>query len=142
MSVLFTTRVTASGGRNGKITSEDGVLALEVRTPKELGGTGGAYTNPEQLFAAGYAACFDSSIAFIARAQKLKLTSQVTAAVGLASSENATLDLIVTLDVRIDGVDQTTAERVIEMAHATCPYSRAIQKSVDVNIHLMVGEAL
>ena len=139
MSNLFTTRVTATGGRDGQVKSEDGVLDLEVRLPKELGGKGGAYTNPEQLFAAGYAACFDSSIAFVARSQKLNLTSSVTAAVGLQRSETG-LDLAVTLDVQINGVDQETAERVLQLAHAACPYSRAIHKTVDVKVNLVVGE--
>jgi len=141
MSTLFTTRVTATGGRDGHVTSEDGVLDFDVRLPKELGGKGGAYTNPEQLFAAGYAACFDSSIAFVARSQKLNLTSRVTAAVGLQRSE-AALDLAVTLDVQINGVDQETAERVLQMAHAACPYSRAIHQTVDVKVNLVVGEAV
>lgn len=141
MSVLFTTKVTATGGREGHVKSEDGVLDFDMRLPKEMGGKGGAYTNPEQLFAAGYAACFDSSIAFVARSQKLKLTSSVTAGVGLQRSEEAALDLAITLDVHIDGVDQETAERVLQTAHATCPYSRAIHKSVDVKINLIVGEA-
>jgi Ohr subfamily peroxiredoxin len=140
MSLLFTTRVTATGGRDGRVTSEDGVLDFEVRLPKELGGKGGAYTNPEQLFAAGYAACFDSSIAFVARSQKLKLTSRVTAAVGLQRSTEAALDLAVSLDVQINGVDRETAERVLQMAHAVCPYSRAIHQSVDVKVNLLVGE--
>lgn len=141
MSMLFTTKVTATGGREGRVTSADGVLDLEVRLPKELGGKGGAYTNPEQLFAAGYAACFDSSIAYVARSQKLNLTSSVTAAVGLQRSD-AALDLAVTLDVQINGVDQETAERVLQIAHATCPYSRAIHKTVDVKMNLMVGEVI
>lgn len=138
---LFTTRVTANGGREGKVTSEDGILAMEVRLPKELGGKGGPYTNPEQLFAAGYAACFDSSIIFASRMQKLTLKSEVTAEVGLKRSD-AGLDLVVTLNVQIEGVDQATAERVLEAAHATCPYSRAIHNNVDVKINLLVKETL
>lgn len=141
MSALFTTSVTATGGRDGTVASDDGVLALEVRMPKELGGRGGAYTNPEQLFAAGYAACFDSSITYVARVQKLPLTSRVTATVGLKRSETAALELVVALAVQIDGVDRTTAERVLELAHAGCPYSRAIRGNVDVTITLVQGDA-
>lgn len=141
MSTLFTTSVTATGGREGKVSSEDGVLALEVRLPKELGGKGGFYTNPEQLFAAGYAACFDSAIGFAARTQKLRLSSQVTARVGLQRTEAATLELVVVLDVRIDGVDRATAEGVLELAHAACPYSQAIRNNVDVSINLLTGDA-
>ncbi|HEU4324920.1 MAG TPA: organic hydroperoxide resistance protein [Roseiflexaceae bacterium] len=138
MSKLFATSVTATGGRDGKVTSEDGVLDLEVRLPKELGGKGGHYTNPEQLFAAGYAACFDSAITFVARMQKQSLTSRVTATVGLERSQAQALDLVVALDVQIDGVDRETAERVLEAAHAMCPYSRAIRNNVDVQINLVV----
>jgi lipoyl-dependent peroxiredoxin len=140
MSILFATKVSATGGRDGKVTSDDGILALDVRLPKELGGRGGAYTNPEQLFAAGYAACFDSSITYAARVLRLNLTSQVTATVGLQRSESSTLDLTVILDVQIDGVNREIAERVLEMAHATCPYSRAIRNNVDVSLNLWVGE--
>ncbi len=141
MSRLFATSVTATGGRDGKVTSEDSVLDLEVRLPKELGGKGGHYTNPEQLFAAGYAACFDSALTFVARMQKLDLTSRVTATVGLARSAAQALDLVVALEVQIDGVDRETAERVLEAAHAACPYSRAIRNNVDVQLNLLVGAA-
>lgn len=141
MGNLFATSVTATGGRDGKVSSEDGILELEVRLPKELGGRGGPHTNPEQLFAAGYAACFDSSIGYIARMQKLDLTSRVTATVGLQRSAAQTLDLTVVLAVQIDGVDQATAEHVLELAHTTCPYSRAIRNNVDVQISLSVGAA-
>lgn len=140
MTALFTTRVSATGGREGKIASEDGVLEMEVRLPQALGGKGGAYTNPEQLFAAGYAACFDSSVNYAARVLRVNLTSRVTASVGLERSDAALLDLVVTLDVQMDGVKRETAERVLEMAHATCPYSRAIRNNVDVKINLLVGE--
>jgi Ohr subfamily peroxiredoxin len=114
---------------------------MDVRLPKELGGKGGAYTNPEQLFAAGYAACFDSSILFAARMQKLTLTSSVEATVGLKRGETG-LELVVTLNVEIEGVDRETAARVLEMAHTTCPYSRAIRNNVDVTLNLLVKESL
>lgn len=140
MSPFFTTRVSASGGREGRVTSEDGVLDLEVRMPKELGGKGGAYTNPEQLFAAGYAACFDSSINFAARMQRITLTSRVTAEVGLSRSEAGPFDLTVKLDVEISGVDRKTAEAVLQVAHSICPYSRAIHNTVDVQINLVMEE--
>jgi osmotically inducible protein OsmC len=140
MSTVFTTKVTATGGRNGHVKSEDGVIDFDVRLPKEMGGSGGAYTNPEQLFAAGYAACFDSSIAFASRMMKVNPTSSVTAAVGLQRSEQA-LDLQVELDVQLDGVDKETAERVIELAYSICPYSRALNKGAEVKINLLVGEA-
>jgi len=138
MDAIYHTRVTAAGGRDGRVVSEDGVLQVEVRLPREMGGAGGSYTNPEQLFAAGYAACFDSALKFVARSQKVKIDSRVTAAVGLRASQTKSLDLCVELEVEITGVDSDTAHKLLAMAHATCPYSRAIQNNVDVSLNLIL----
>jgi len=137
MNTVYQTKVTATGGRDGKVVSEDGVLALEVRIPKVMGGAGGAYTNPEQLFAAGYAPCFDSALNHVARLQKVKITSQTTATVGLNSSETSGFDLFVTLDVKIEGVERDVALGLLEKAHATCPYSKATRNNVEVKVNLV-----
>lgn len=137
MNPIYSTRVTATGGRDGKVVSEDGVLQVEVRIPKEMGGAGGAYTNPEQLFAAGYAACFDSALNFVALKQKIKIQSSITATVSLNTSETGGFDLSVVLEAAIQGVDRDTALNLLEQAHATCPYSRATRNNVDVQVKLL-----
>ena len=137
MNPIYETSVTASGGRDGKVTSQDGVLQLEVRVPKEMKGAGGPYTNPEQLFAAGYAACFDSALNFAARSEKTKIDSQVTANVGLNMAGLSGFELAVTLNVHIEGVDDVTARHLLEKAHETCPYSKAIRNNVDVHVNLV-----
>ena len=137
MKPLFTTSVTATGGRNGKVTSQDGVLQMEVRMPKELKGPGGAFTNPEQLFAAGYAACFDSALNLAARLERKKIGSAVTATVGLKVACLSGMDLVVSLDVKVDGVEKDVAQKLLEKAHKLCPYSKAIRNNVDVIINLV-----
>ena len=137
MKPVYQTSVTASGGRNGKIRSQDGVLDFEVRMPKELKGKGGPYTNPEQLFAAGYAACFDSALNMVALLDRKKIQSEITASVGLKVAGLSGFELVVTLDAKIDGVDRETALKLLEKAHKTCPYSKAIQNNVDVKINLV-----
>lgn len=136
MNPIYSTTVTATGGRDGKVTSADGVLQVEVRIPKEMGGAGGAYTNPEQLFAAGYAACFDSALNFVALKQKIRIQSSITATVSLNTSDSGGFDLSVLLEAAIVGVDRETAQKLLEQAHATCPYSRATRTNVDVQLKL------
>ncbi len=137
MKPIYETSVTASGGRNGRVISQDGVIDLEVRIPKEMKGPGGPYTNPEQLFAAGYAACFDSALNLVARLDRKKITSQVTARVGLKIAGLSGMELVVSLDAHIEGVDEDTAKKLLEKAHKTCPYSNAIRNNVDVKVNLV-----
>lgn len=136
MSHLYTTRVNAYGGRSGTIKSEDGILDLPLALPKELGGTGGA-TNPEQLFAAGYAACFENAVIHVTHAQADKVLDgdiDVSCEVGLLPNDEGGFNLAVVLDVEIAGFDQSKAEEIVKAAHAVCPYSNAIRGNVDVNI--------
>jgi len=137
MEPVYQTTVVATGGRNGKIISKDGVLDVEVRVPKEMGGAGGAFSNPEQLFAAGYAACFDSALNFIAMMDKVKITSSVTATVGVVMPSSTEFNLVVTLDAHIEGVDKDVAQQLLDKAHATCPYSKAIKGNVEVTVNLV-----
>ncbi len=137
MEKLYTAQATATGGRNGQVKSSDGVLDLEVRIPKEMGGSGGAYTNPEQLFAAGYAACFDSALSLIIRTEKVKAgTTTVTAQVSIGKNDAGGFGLAVTLDVNVPGVDQATAEALVEKAHQVCPYSNATRNNVEVTLQV------
>jgi len=137
MKPIYQTTVVAKGGRDGHVRSTDGVLDLDVRVPKELKGQGGSFTNPEQLFAAGYAACFDSALNHVARTEREDISSEVTATVGLKLDGLSGFELAVTLDVKINGVDKATAERLLEKAHQTCPYSKAIHNNVDVKLNLI-----
>ncbi|PIC01174.1 organic hydroperoxide resistance protein [Caulobacter sp. X] len=133
MTTLYTTRATVVGGREGHVRSEDGLLDVQLSMPKSLGGkeTG---TNPEQLFAAGYAACFQSAMGHVARTQKIPLTgSTVTGQVGLASA-GAGFALEVALEVETQGLSQAEAEALVATAHQVCPYSNATRGNVDVAI--------
>jgi osmotically inducible protein OsmC len=134
MSTLYQTRVTAIGGRSGTVRSEDGVLYLPLAMPKALGGKGGA-TNPEQLFAAGYAACFGNAVIHVTRSQTDKVRDddiEVIGEVGLNADGQGGFALSVTLEVTIAGVDQSKAEEIVRAAHVVCPYSNAIKGNVDV----------
>lgn len=138
MDHLYTTNVVAIGGRSGTVRSDDGALDLELALPKELGGKGGA-TNPEQLFAAGYAACFENAVIHVTRAQTDKVRDNdivVEAQVGLLPNGAGGFRLAVTLDVEIKGLDQAKAEEVVAAAHVVCPYSNAIKGNVDVAINV------
>ncbi|TNC47304.1 organic hydroperoxide resistance protein [Rubellimicrobium rubrum] len=134
MSAIYSTKATVVGGRTGTVRTEDGLLDLPLAIPREMGGRGGA-TNPEQLFAAGYAACFESAVIHHTRKQAEKVRDEdieVTATVGLASNGQGGFALTVELDVAIRGLDQAAAEEVVEAAHAICPYSNAIRGNVNV----------
>ncbi|WP_340265611.1 organic hydroperoxide resistance protein [Sphingobium mellinum] len=136
MSHLYTTRVTAVGGRSGTVRSDDGILDLQLAMPKELGGKGGA-TNPEQLFAAGYAACFENAVIHVTRAQADKVRDndiKVVGEVGLLPNGQGGFNLAVTLYVAISGLDQAKAEEIVNAAHAVCPYSNAVKGNVDVKL--------
>ncbi|WBO24292.1 organic hydroperoxide resistance protein [Sphingomonas abietis] len=136
MSALYTTRVTAIGGRSGTVRSEDGVLDLSLAMPAALGGKGGA-TNPEQLFAAGYAACFENAVIHVTRNKDARLKDDdivVVAQVGMSANGNGGFALSVALDVAISGIEQAVAEEVVQAAHAVCPYSNAVKGNIDVAI--------
>ncbi|TCU20572.1 organic hydroperoxide resistance protein [Rhizobium sullae] len=136
MSTLYSTRVTAIGGRSGTVRSEDGVLDLPLALPMTMGGKGGA-TNPEQLFAAGYASCFENAVIHVTRNKAAKVKDNdivVVAKVGLSPNGSGGFVLSVALDVAITGLDQATAEEIVQAAHATCPYSNAVRGNIDVAI--------
>ncbi len=131
MSALYSTRASALSGRNGQVSSDDGKLSLSLSYPKELGGTGEA-TNPEQLFAAGYAACFSNAILHVAREQKLALKqAPVSAQVGLIANQAGGFGLTVSLSVTLD-LAQDVAQQLVTVAHQVCPYSNAVRGNIDV----------
>ncbi|WP_404442949.1 organic hydroperoxide resistance protein [Sutcliffiella horikoshii] len=135
MDALYTAKVTASGGRAGKIQSEDGTLDLALAMPKSLGGTEkeGA-TNPEQLFAAGYSACFDSALNLVARQARQKIESEVVAEVSIGKDIDGGFKLAVVLNVSINGVTQEEAENLVKQAHGVCPYSKATRGNIEVEL--------
>lgn len=138
MKPLYQTSATVIGGRNGKVTSEDGVLELEVRMPKELGGTQPGYTNPEQLFAAGYASCFDSALNLVMAQEKVKpeSPSRVKAFVSLHPDGKGGFQLGVKLQVTIPGLETEQARALVEKAHQICPYSNATRGNIDVQLEI------
>ena len=134
MAVLYSTKVTATGGRHGSIRSDDGLLALDLALPRSLGGKGGA-TNPEQLFAGGYAACFENALFRVGRESGRPFADgdvEVVAEIGLSRNEADAFVLSAALTVTIAGIDQPTAETLVHKAHAICPYSNAIRGNVPV----------
>ncbi|GAF66847.1 organic hydroperoxide resistance protein [Bacillus sp. TS-2] len=129
---LYTASSTASGGRQGKVQSSDGTLNLALSLPKGLGGNEKkGTTNPEQLFSAGYAACFDSALQMVAGIAKKKITSQITAEISIDKQSDG-FGLSANLIAEIEGVSQAEAEELVEKAHQACPYSRAINGNVSV----------
>ncbi len=139
MKVLYSTEATATGGRTGSSRTADGALAVSLVTPKELGGPGGEGNNPEQLFAAGYSACFLGAIKFVASQKKVKVAedSTVTAKVGIgARDDGAGFGLDVELVASLPGIDRETAQAIVDQAHIVCPYSHATRNGLDVRVHL------
>lgn len=139
MTTLYATKARAVGGRAGHVETDDGLLSVDLAPPKSLGGPGGK-TNPEQLFAAGYAACFENAVRHIARGQKLPLTgAAVTAEVSLHPTPTGGFGLGVSLDVDVEGLDQAGAEALVAAAHQVCPYSNAVRGNIDVGITVKAG---
>lgn len=136
MQVLYTAHATATGGRDGRATSSDQALDVALSTPQQLGGAGGAGSNPEQLFAAGYAACFLSAMKLVGGKLKTPLphTASVTGEVDLGPDGNGGFALAVRLSVRTPGMDQAAAEAVVAKAHEVCPYSNATRGNIGVTI--------
>jgi Ohr subfamily peroxiredoxin len=135
---VYTASATATGdGRGGHTRSSDGVLDLDLAVPKEMGGPGGHLTNPEQLFAAGYAACFHSALKIVAAQQKITLTdTAITVDVGIGPDGSGAYGLAVTIEAELPGLDETEARRLLDRAHQVCPYSRATRGNVDVTFTL------
>ncbi|MEU8567480.1 organic hydroperoxide resistance protein [Streptomyces pathocidini] len=134
IDVLYTAVATAENGRDGRVASDDGKLDVVVNPPKELGGSG-AGTNPEQLFAAGYSACFQGALGVVARQRKADISdSRVTAKVGLGKTEAGGFGIEVAIRVSIPNVDRATAGELIEAAHQVCPYSNATRGNIKVDL--------
>lgn len=133
--VLYTAHAKSTGGRDGKSVSSDGVLDVKLTTPKELGGAGGVGTNPEQLFAAGYSACFIGAIKFVGGRDKIAVPADasIDASVGIGQIPNG-FGIQVELKVSLPGMDRAAAEDLVKKAHVVCPYSNATRGNIDVNL--------
>ncbi|WP_428611179.1 organic hydroperoxide resistance protein [Shewanella sp.] len=140
MKTLYETQATASAGRNGQVATDDGKLSIALSYPKEMGGTGEA-SNPEQLFAAGYSACFSNAILHVAKEAKVKLSqAPVTAKVGIGPRAEGGFALTVALSVELD-LPQEQASDLVKTAHQICPYSNAVRNNIDVGL-MVNGESL
>ncbi len=138
-NILYSTQAISTGGREGRSISEDNALSVELSTPKALGGAGGTGTNPEQLFAAGYSACFLSALKFVAQKQNLTLPTSTKVAADVSIGAIPTgFGLEVTITIYLNGVPKDEAQALVEQAHVVCPYSNATQNNI--NVQLVISE--
>lgn len=136
--ILYTAQATATGGREGSAASSDGALQVQLSTPRELGGAGGPGTNPEQLFAAGYSACFLGALKFVAAREKVKLpeATQITGTVGIGAIPTG-FGIEVDLHISVPGLPTDQVQALVEQAHIVCPYSNATRNNIDVRLSLI-----
>lgn len=134
-NVLYRAHAKATGGRDGRAVSSDNVLDIKLTTPKELGGAGGDGTNPEQLFAAGYSACFIGALKFVAGQQKIALpaSTSIEGSVGIGPIPTG-FGIEVELKISIPGLDRAVVEDLVQKAHVVCPYSNATRGNIDVTL--------
>lgn len=135
--ILYAATATATGGRDGSARSDDGALDVQLSTPRELGGAGGPGTNPEQLFAAGYSACFLGALKFVAAREKVKLpaSTSVTGKVGIGQVPTG-FGIEAALTVSAPGIERDTLQSLVEQAHIVCPYSNATRGNIDVTLSI------
>src|SRR3981081_4699735 len=136
--VLYRAHATATGGRDGRAVASDGALDVKLATPRELGGTGGAGTNPEQLFAAGYSACFLGALKFVAARDKIALptNTSIEGSVGIGPIPTG-FGIEVELKISLPGLAREQAEALVEKAHIVCPYSNATRNNIDVTLTIV-----
>ena len=137
-TILYQAKATATGGRDGRAVSSDGILDVKLTTPTNLGGAGGAGTNPEQLFAAGYSACFIGAMKFVASQDKITLPADtaITGLVGIGQIPGG-FGIEVELQISLPGMDKAAAQVLVDKAHHVCPYSNATRGNVDVTLTLV-----
>ncbi len=137
MKTMYQAKATAVGGRNGKVTSEDNLLSFETRMPKELGGEGGKFTNPEQMFAMTYSTCFGGALDLVISQSDVEAgETSVSVIVGIGKTNDG-LGLSAIIEAKIPGVEKEKAMELLEKAHTVCPYSKAIQGNVEVELKLV-----
>lgn len=141
MKILYKTKAVSNGGREGKVRIENSSLEFEMAKPLELKGSGKTGVNPEQLFAAGYAACFESALHHVARRYKIEINlTSVTAEVGIGPNGQGGFQLTVSLVATIKGVDQTTGDKLVREAHQVCPYSNATRGNIEVAVSARIEQ--
>ncbi|AHM71367.1 organic hydroperoxide resistance protein [Yersinia hibernica] len=135
--VVYRAKAKATGGRDGRATSSDGVLDVKLGVPKEMGGAGGAVTNPEQLFAAGYSACFLGALKFVAAKEKVKVPddASIEGTVGIGAIPTG-FGIEVQLDISLPGIERSVAEDLVKKAHVVCPYSNATRGNIEVTLNI------
>ena len=135
---VYTAKAKATGGRDGRATSSDGILDVKLAVPKEMGGSGGG-TNPEQLFAAGYSACFLGAMKFVASRDKLNISKDayIEGEVGIGPIPTG-FGIEVTLNIHLEGMDQAEAQKLVDAAHIVCPYSNATRNNINVTLNVIV----
>ncbi len=135
---LYTAVATATGGREGTVRSSDGVVDLKLTPPREMGGSGAAGSNPEQLFAAGYSACFIGALKVVAGREKVRLPQELSIEghVGIGPIGQA-FGIEVTLNISIPGIDKSVAQDLVNKAHQVCPYSNATRGNIDVTLNVV-----
>ncbi len=136
-TVLYTAHATATGGREGRAVSSDNVLDIKLSTPRELGGAGGDGTNPEQLFAAGYSACFIGAMKAVSAREKIKLPAEpsIEGSVGIGQIPGG-FGLAVELKISVPGMARDQLQALVDAAHQVCPYSNATRGNIDVTLTL------
>jgi len=137
MAILYTAQASATGGRSGRAVSDNGVLDVTLTTPKELGGDGATGTNPEQMFAAGYSACFLGALKFVAGKEQVKIPddAKITTRVGIGPRDDGTgFGIEVSITADLPGIERELAEKLVAAAHIVCPYSHAMRTSTEVPV--------
>lgn len=143
MNILYTAKATATSGRDGKIVGESPTLNLQLAIPKQMGGAGGEGTNPEQLFAGGYAACFSSALSGVARRDKITTGSfEIDGLVGIGKMNDEAYNLAITLTGNFPNLEEATALRLMEEAHKVCPYSNATRGNVQVQVKVGASKTI
>ncbi|WP_151980144.1 organic hydroperoxide resistance protein [Acinetobacter guerrae] len=137
--VVYRAKAKATGGRDGQVVSSDGVLNVKLGVPKEMGGAGGAVTNPEQLFAGGYSACFLGALKFVANRDKIKIPADayIEGEVGIGPIPTG-FGIEAKLDIHLEGMDEVEAKKLVDAAHIVCPYSNATRGNIDVDLNVIV----
>ncbi|WP_068776007.1 organic hydroperoxide resistance protein [Paenibacillus sp. FJAT-26967] len=135
MKTMYTTSATAENGRKGRVATPDGKLDLQLSMPKEMGGDGGPGTNPEQLFASGYSACFLSAVELVAKKKGIPVDNgKLTAEISIGKNDDGSLQLAAKLQLSVPGLEQSQIEELLQEAHQVCPYSRATRNNIDVEL--------
>ncbi|MCZ4059666.1 organic hydroperoxide resistance protein [Pantoea sp. LMR881] len=138
LQVVYRAKAKATGGRDGRATSSDGVLDVKLGVPKEMGGAGGEVTNPEQLFAAGYSACFLGAMKFVAGRDKIAMPKDawIEGEVGIGPIPDG-FGIEATLNIHLPEMDEAEAKKLVDAAHIVCPYSNATRNNIDVTLNII-----